>query len=83
MPRYFFDTYDGGPSVDNEGTDYPDAEAASREVLTTLPELARWQPTDSNDELSYTVKVRDEAGVSIYAATLTVAGRWLDRKPEL
>lgn len=81
LPKFYFDTHDGGSLLDEEGGEYPDAETACKEVLITLPEMARWQPTDSNDELTYSLSVRDESNTTIYTAALKLSGKWLDEKP--
>jgi hypothetical protein len=42
MPVYFFDiTQDGRPSIDTEGTDLPDLEAAMKEATEAMAEMAK------------------------------------------
>lgn len=76
MPRYFIDTNDDDTFVeDDEGQDLPDAEAARKEALTALPDMARDKMSDG-DRRTFCASVRDETGETIYKATLTLNGEW-------
>ncbi|GJE14879.1 MULTISPECIES: DUF6894 family protein [Methylobacterium] len=78
MPRYFFDINDGQFLPDTEGTDCADCDAARREAMISLPEIARWIIPGDGDNQAFTVLVRDETGTVVYTATLTYAGLRLD-----
>jgi len=74
VPRYFFDIHDGQYQPDDEGVDCADFEAARREAMTSLPEIARFVLPKDGDTQAFTVLVRDESGVFVYTATLSFAG---------
>jgi len=44
MPRYFFNTRDGGDEIDDQGLELPDAEAARREAVRFGAGLLSDQP---------------------------------------
>ena len=80
MPRYFIDTTDGySYAEDEEGSDLLDAQAARREAIAALPEIARSligrMPTE------VTSIVRDDAGVILFKATLRLSEEWLVSPP--
>ena len=76
MPRFFFDSDDGRFQVrDDEGSQLPDAVAARDMALATLPEMAMHQRA-SSDRRTFALRVRDEAGATIYTATLSLVGEW-------
>ncbi|MGU3665112.1 DUF6894 family protein [Methylobacterium sp. A49B] len=74
MPRYFFDIHNGAFHPDDEGTECADFEAARKQAMASLPEVARWEIPSDGDRQAFTVLVRDEDGVLVYTATLTFAG---------
>jgi hypothetical protein len=78
LPRYFFDIHDGQFQPDTEGTECADFEAARREAMISLPEIARWIIPSDGDNQAFTVLVRDESGAVVYTATLTFAALRLD-----
>ncbi|NNM72732.1 DUF6894 family protein [Enterovirga aerilata] len=79
MPRYFFDIDDGGDrTTDHVGTDFPDAEAARAEAISVLPSIARDAPRTDSREIVATV--RDESGLPIFRARLSIEGEWI-REP--
>jgi hypothetical protein len=41
MPRYFFNIEDGHTTIDNEGSEHPDLQAARQEALVTSSETLR------------------------------------------
>ena len=41
MPRYYFDTYNGGPLLDSEGVVFPDIYTAQTQAIRTSGELLR------------------------------------------
>ncbi|MBM6578602.1 hypothetical protein ILT44_00290 [Microvirga sp. BT689] len=72
MPRYFFDTYDGSRFVpDPEGIDLDSLDMAKAEAQRALPDLAR-DAIPSNDQNTFIVSVRDEAGQVVLRAALTL-----------
>ena len=49
MPRYFFDIHDGQLQRDEDGTECADFDAARREAMISLPDVARWEiPSDGD-----------------------------------
>ncbi|ACB27816.1 MULTISPECIES: DUF6894 family protein [Methylobacterium] len=82
MPRYFFDIHDGQLQRDEDGTECADFDAARREAMISLPDVARWEIPSDGDRQSYTVIVRDAAGAPIYTATLTFTGLRLSEAAE-
>ena len=72
MLRYYFDTYDSGPlTLDEEGMELDGPEAARREALGGLADLARdLVPRAKHDRMG--VQVRDEAGRIVFHATLSL-----------
>ena len=80
MPRYFFDTHDGGHFRDDEGSDLADVAAARLEAMRALPEISRFAIPEDGDNQAYIVLVRDESGAVVYTATLTFAGLRLNGK---
>ncbi len=78
MPRFFIDTDDGDRlDRDEDGYDLVDRAAARIEAIGALPDLARSQIPDG-DRRTFTVRVRDGTGTTLYEATLTLEGRWLE-----
>ncbi|MHB2208009.1 DUF6894 family protein [Methylobacterium sp. CM6257] len=73
MPRYFFDFHDGEFRRDDHGTQCADLEAARREALLTLPEIARFAIPSGGDDQAFTMSIRDESGAVVYTASLTFA----------
>ena len=72
MPRYFFDTYDGSRFVpDPDGIELENLDAAKAEAQGALPDLAR-DAIPSNDQNTFIVSVRDEAGQVVLRAALTL-----------
>ena len=82
VPRYFFDFHDGEFHGDDHGTQCADLEAARREAMLTLPEIARFAIPADGDDQAFTMSVRDESGTAVYTATLTFAGTRLDSVAE-
>ncbi len=70
MPRYFIDSDDGDfRSRDDEGLACADAEAAIRQAVTLLPDMARHTPPRGAHH-TYAIGVRDEAGRLLCTAEL-------------
>ena len=76
MPRFFIDTSDGAtPLIDNEGREFPDSQAARKDALSVLSDIAREEMPDG-DERTFSVSIRNISGRAIYSAKLTLKGRW-------
>ena len=76
MPRYFFDTDDGDQSLrDEDGLDLPHVEAAREAALDVLPDMARDKMPDG-DRRTFVASVRDDRGIVVYIATLSLKGEW-------
>lgn len=82
MPRYFFDFHDGEFRRDDHGTQCADLEAARREAMLTLPEIARFAIPSGGDDQAFTMSIRDESGAVVYTASLTFAGLTVNQKAE-
>ena len=78
MPRYFFDIHDGQFSRDDEGLECANFEAARREAMASLPEIARFALPGDSETRAFSVLVRDEGGAVVYTAALTFAGSALN-----
>jgi hypothetical protein len=74
VPRYFFDLHDGEFHRDDHGTLCADLDAARREAMLTLPEIARVAIPSGGDDQAFTMSIRDESGAVVYTASLTFAG---------
>lgn len=82
MARYFFDIHDGQVlRRDAIGTECQGGEAVRREAMHTLPEIAKSTIPTDGDRQAFTVSVRNDANVTVYTATLTFAGLWMDDEP--
>ena len=77
VPRYYFHHRDGGAFNDETGEELPDDEAARREAMIALPEMARDMLHRNGDKQGYVIMVTDESGKPVYSATLNFAGVWL------
>ncbi|WP_373322399.1 DUF6894 family protein [Methylobacterium thuringiense] len=77
LARYFFDFHDGEVRRDAQGTECAGPEDVRREVLNTLPEIARPRIPKGGGNQAFTVVVRNENNVPVYVATLTFAGAWM------
>ena len=76
VPRYFIDTTDGHLyAEDEEGSDLPDLQAAGREAVAALPEIAKGLIDRLPTEVSSIV--RDEDGSVLFKATLRLSEEWL------
>lgn len=76
MPHYYFDTDDGSHLCeDDSGLEFPDEQAARRAAVSALPDMAR-DRIPNGDERTFSVRVRDETGNTIYSASLAMKGQW-------
>ncbi|MCJ2065385.1 hypothetical protein MKK63_22110 [Methylobacterium sp. J-088] len=80
MARYFFDVSNGGDVSDDVGLVFDDAHTASQEALRSLPDMVKDQPLTRMGE-KVSVTMRDDHGIPVYRATLTIEGEWLTRQP--
>jgi hypothetical protein len=80
MAKYFFDINDGeNRHCDADGLELADREAARREAISTLPDVAREELPDGN-ERTFVCLVRDESGNTIFEARLSLHAEWLDQQ---
>jgi hypothetical protein len=78
VPRYFFDTSDNGQrTTDGEGFVFEDRQAVRRAAVEALPHMALDTLPDG-DRHEFVVEVRDEAGETVFRATLSLKSEWLD-----
>lgn len=76
MPRFYFDIVDGGLTVDDVGTEYPNADAARVGAIATLPELAR-DVIGEGKSREVVLLMRDESNRALFTASLTLSAKWL------
>jgi hypothetical protein len=63
MARYFFDfRSEGVVSIDEDGVDLPDAEAAHRTAVGALSDGLRDLSLEGSTDLHFSVEVRDQFG---------------------
>jgi hypothetical protein len=79
MPRYFFDTMNGGEIVkDDLGLEFDDRDSVRKAAVAALPDMAAEAlPDGRTRELA--VEVRDETGNRIFRASLSFRSDWLSR----
>ena len=76
MPIYYFETFDGEVSHgDENGMDLPSNQEARHEALRALPDMAREKIPDGDFRIFRTL-VRDDCGIVVYEASMTLVGRW-------
>ncbi|WP_082512972.1 hypothetical protein [Methylobacterium sp. Leaf125] len=80
MARYFFDIHNGDEFFrDPEGIECSDAGSIRTEAMRTLPEIARHTILARKaDVQALTILVRNQDQRTVYAATLTFSGLWVD-----
>jgi hypothetical protein len=72
MPRYFFDVTDAGEaSIDDIGVELPSLEAARREALQTLGEIAK-DELPNGDHRQFSIDIRAGDGPAILSASLSL-----------
>lgn len=76
MPLFFFDFSDGAATVDDEGTEFPNAHAARDAAIQTLPQIVL-DRTDLRQSRMVSVLMRDEVGRYLFTASLNLSSRWL------
>ena len=78
MAHYFFDICDDFLSVtDAEGEEWASREAAGDRATRILAEIAAESPLKGGQS-NLLANVRDQTGRVVFAATLTIVGKWLD-----
>jgi hypothetical protein len=70
MPRYFFDVHDGTFARDEEGVELATADAARKQVWTTLPAMASQREADGDMACQLRMDVRDASGKHLFHAAL-------------
>ncbi|WP_311275227.1 DUF6894 family protein [Methylobacterium sp. WCS2018Hpa-22] len=76
MSRLYFDFDDGRSRFkDDEGMDFPNAEAGRTEALKTLAEIAK-DAIPRSDHQAISAVMRDDSGATVYSAEVTVSGEW-------
>ena len=74
--RYFFDIADArGTIKDAHGIAFQNLEAAKAEAKRTLTEIAANEPYPEDDDLTLSIRVRDEAGQGVYDLCLQLQGK--------
>lgn len=83
MSRYFIDTDDSDVLiVDDAGQELSDDDAARNVALASLTDMANATMPDG-DRRVLSASVRDEGGIVLYRATLSLIGGWLvERGPK-
>ena len=77
MPRYYFDTDDGHyQHHDDEGVQFADVEAARKEAIRALTDIAQDALPDG-DRRDFTSSVRTEAGQVLFRAKLSLVAEWV------
>ena len=78
MPHYFIDTQDGERCIsDEDGIDLPGLHEACDEAVRVLPAIARdllsrGNPRPCGDQLELVATVRDERGLPLFRAALSL-----------
>jgi hypothetical protein len=79
MPRYFFHVLDPGYTVDEEGRELPDLEAARALALESARDLVCVDVKNGWLNLDHSIEVRDERGDTVlivsFREAFQVAGR--------
>jgi hypothetical protein len=69
MPLYLFHVYNGQISLDDEGRDLPDLEAARRHAILAARGLMRDGLEAGSINLSHFIAIDDEAGERVLTVT--------------
>ena len=79
MPLFYFDTITDQHRVrDQEGLELPDWEAARKEAIKVLPDIARDELPNNGNRRDIIADVRDETGRIVFTAHLSFAARRID-----
>jgi hypothetical protein len=77
MPRFYFDIHDGArETLDDEGTQLADLQAACDEALAVLPAIAENELAGPGDR-EIVATVRAENGAAVFRARLSLTSEWL------
>lgn len=60
MPRFFFNLYDEGAEIDEEGAEFPSADAAREQAVRVVRELACHEVLEGRPTLSHRLEVQDQ-----------------------
>jgi hypothetical protein len=71
MPRYYFNVYDGTSSVDDDGAELQDDEAAWQQATTTAGELFKDVDGKFRPDQEWTLEVTDERRKPIYVINIS------------
>ena len=72
MPKFFFDFSNGhGETVDQEGSDHSDLEAAEHEAIDTLVSIAR-DASPLRGAHAMEVRIRDDSGVILATCRISL-----------
>lgn len=78
MPRFYFDSSDGDHFLrDETGVDLPSREAARREALKGLSEMAK-DVVPRADRRELLISVRESDAGPFFRAELSLVAEWLD-----
>lgn len=72
MPRYFFNTSNGSPHIDDAGMELPDIVAAQREAVRYGGSLLSDDPGMVVQENGFRIDVVDEVGSRCFAIKVTI-----------
>ena len=70
MPRYFFNTADGGRDLDQDGTDLPDHSSARVQAVQFAGMALSDEPTFLLDGGEFRVEVTDQEGVLLFSVIM-------------
>ena len=77
MPVYYFDIDDSRQKfIDNDGKELTGPEAARDQAFSLLPQFAKEALTGAGSR-EVTVIVRNDAGDTVFMATMTLRSEWL------
>jgi hypothetical protein len=71
MPRYYFNVHNLTPSVNDEGEELPDNEAAWRLATRTAGELFKDMDGKFRPDQEWSLEVADERRTSIYVINIS------------
>jgi hypothetical protein len=71
MPRYYFNVYDGTSSVDDDGAELQDDEAAWQQATTTAGELFKDVDGKFRPDQEWSLEVTDERRKPIYVINIS------------
>ena len=78
MPTFYFDISDGDEQVrDDLGIELSDVQAARRQAISVLPDIARDELPDG-DRREFRAVVRDASGKTVFKAKLSLVAEWVD-----